>query len=95
VPVLCIHRIEDQFFFDHVEERFTWETRIAGKDLFGMVVPILWRGCSKGCLRFLNEEELEEEGCDMSEGDSEDGVNVVSFDAGELLAFSDDEGMEL
>ena len=36
----------------HVEQRLTWERRIAGLDVGG-AVPVRWRGCQRGCLDFL------------------------------------------
>ena len=36
----------------HAEQRFTWEHRIAGLEVGG-VVPVRWRGCQRGCLDFL------------------------------------------
>jgi hypothetical protein len=82
-------------FVDHIEERFTWETRIGGKEVLGPPVPILWRGCSWRCLSFLDSEDEADENDNTSEGDNDGGVNLVSFDNGQSLAFSDDEGMEL
>lgn len=83
------HGSERRIFVEHVEERFTWETEVAGRDVWGAPVPILWRGCSRGCLDFLDEQGV---GDSMSEVDSEDGIiNVVNF--GSALGFSDDEGM--
>ncbi|KAF7982610.1 hypothetical protein HWV62_27646 [Athelia sp. TMB] len=41
----------------HVEERFTWVDVIAGVSV-GQDVPIKWRGCSKGCLSFLDGDEI-------------------------------------
>lgn len=37
----------------HIEERFTWENKVGGV-LVGGMVPLLWRGCSRGCLGFLD-----------------------------------------
>ncbi|KAF7789069.1 hypothetical protein EIP86_000002, partial [Pleurotus ostreatoroseus] len=42
-------------FVKHAEERYSWEHSIAGCDVdppHG--VPVHWRGCSPGCLRFLD-----------------------------------------
>lgn len=41
-------------FVRHAEERFSWEAVIAGQtvDVDGGI-PVLWRGCSRGCLDFL------------------------------------------
>lgn len=46
-------------FVDHAEERFEWVKDVAEvvvSDLPGGVVPIQWRGCSSGCLDFLEKE---------------------------------------
>lgn len=40
-------------FVNPTEERFEWVTSLAGCDL-PSAVPILWRGCSAGCLDFLD-----------------------------------------
>ena len=37
----------------HVEQRLTWERRVAGLDVGG-AVPVRWRGCQRGCLDFLS-----------------------------------------
>ncbi|KIL69402.1 hypothetical protein M378DRAFT_8056 [Amanita muscaria Koide BX008] len=39
-------------FVVHAEERFTWETRVGNVEV-GERVAIKWRGCSWGCLDFL------------------------------------------
>ncbi|EMD38767.1 hypothetical protein CERSUDRAFT_122337 [Gelatoporia subvermispora B] len=48
-------------FVRHAEERFTWERTVARRDVGaegvpGAGVPVRWRGCSRGCLDFLEEE---------------------------------------
>jgi hypothetical protein len=43
-------------FVEHAEERFEWVTSLAGCQLGG-AVPVLWRGCSAGCLDFLEAED--------------------------------------
>ena len=47
--------LNSRVFTAHAEERYTWEAVVAGVDLgpFGPV-PVLWRGCNQGCLRFLD-----------------------------------------
>jgi hypothetical protein len=46
-------------FVTPAEERYTWETVVAGVDVGGSV-PLKWRGCLCGCLDFLDAEiELE------------------------------------
>ncbi|KAJ6591626.1 hypothetical protein DFH09DRAFT_1137550 [Mycena vulgaris] len=47
-----IHRAS--VFVTPAEERYTWETVVAGVDVGGNV-PLKWRGCSWGCLDFLSE----------------------------------------
>jgi hypothetical protein len=46
------HGPEKKVFVKHVEQRLTWERRIAGLDVGG-AVPVRWRGCQRGCLDFL------------------------------------------
>lgn len=51
-----VHAGERAVFVRHAEERFSWEAVIAGQNT-GVEggVPVLWRGCSQGCLNFLDE----------------------------------------
>lgn len=44
-------------FIGHTEERMTWEREIAGQKVDGDGVPVLWRGCSAGCLDFLGDSK--------------------------------------
>ncbi|KAG6916128.1 hypothetical protein DXG01_008359 [Tephrocybe rancida] len=46
-----------RLFVQHAEERFTWETMVAGVDVGG-AVPVRWRGCQRGCLDFLDPPEV-------------------------------------
>ena len=46
-------------FVRHAEERWTWQEEIAGvrvgaEGVGGVGVPVRWRGCSRGCLAFLD-----------------------------------------
>lgn len=44
-------------FVKHAEERYSWERVIAGCEARSPHgIPIHWRGCSPGCLRFLDME---------------------------------------
>ncbi|KAI0628210.1 hypothetical protein C8Q77DRAFT_1162376 [Trametes polyzona] len=48
-------------FVRPAEERFTWEevvagVRVGGEGFGGSGVPVRWRGCSRGCLAFLDPE---------------------------------------
>ena len=51
-----VHAGKRAVFVRHAEERFEWEHVVAGQDV-GVEggVPVLWRGCSSGCLNFLDE----------------------------------------
>lgn len=42
-------------FLRHVEERYTWESIIAGVSVGGCV-PVRWRGCQWGCLDYLDSD---------------------------------------
>lgn len=42
-------------FFRPLEERITWERTVAGVSIGGEV-PLLWRGCSYGCLDYLDTD---------------------------------------
>ncbi|KAG8215011.1 hypothetical protein J3R82DRAFT_8417 [Butyriboletus roseoflavus] len=44
-------------FVRHATERFSWERRVAGVDVGG-VVPMRWRGCLGTCLDFLDDDEV-------------------------------------
>ncbi|RPD58859.1 hypothetical protein L226DRAFT_555043 [Lentinus tigrinus ALCF2SS1-7] len=61
------HRADDGSWLDrrvpvfvhHAEERWTWQEEIAGVrvgpgGVGGVGVPVRWRGCSRGCLAFLD-----------------------------------------
>ena len=58
----------------HVEQRLTWERRIAGLDVGG-AVPVRWRGCQRGCLDFLCSND--ETKCFVEQDD----VDMVEFQA--------------
>ncbi|KAI0342979.1 hypothetical protein BDW22DRAFT_1428432 [Trametopsis cervina] len=51
-------RDERPAFVRSAEERFVWVRTIAGQPVHEDV-PVLWRGCSRGCLSFLGEEPPE------------------------------------
>lgn len=49
------HADKQAVFVKHAEERLSWERVIAGQNVnVDGGVPVLWRGCSLGCLDFLN-----------------------------------------
>ncbi len=60
------------------EERIEW-VKVSGAD---EEVPILWKGCSPGCLRFLEEADEDEDEAEDTEVDEEDGfgADVLSGD---------------
>jgi len=51
-------KLRPSVFHDSVEERIEWRTDIAGVKLAEMV-PLRWRGCSQGCLAFLERDNAE------------------------------------
>ncbi len=54
-------------FVSHAEERFSWEYEVAGVRVSEREgVPMLWRGCSRGCLAFL--------GADVTSGYATEGA---------------------
>lgn len=59
------HRATRRIFLDSAEERFEWVDIAKAKN-----IPILWLGCSPGCLAFLDEDQQEED--DWPFGDSDD-----------------------
>ncbi|KAJ3788843.1 hypothetical protein GGU10DRAFT_432127 [Lentinula aff. detonsa] len=80
-------------FYQHVEERFTWESVIGGVENMGEV-PVRWRGCGKGCLAFLDEGDGGGGGGVDGDVDVDGGVDVdvnvnvnvdVDFDMGEVV----------
>lgn len=64
--------------------RYTWELRVAGKHL-STAVPVQWRGCSIGCLDFLNVAP----GDNTTTDESDPELVPVSLNKG--FTFSDDE----
>lgn len=89
-------------FVHHAEERFTWEHVIAGCTVGGsngvfrepVGVPVMWRGCSRGCLDFLDGDSGACSGDGWNRQDlhvdigddnhQQDGVQVVQLGAGAL-----------
>ena len=59
-----MHRLLDRhstyrrpIFVNHAEERFSWESEIAGVVIAKEKrIPLKWRGCSKGCLDYLDRD---------------------------------------
>lgn len=55
------HGQEHKKFYVHAEERMTWEKVVAGLHIpCEGGVPIRWRGCSRGCLDFLGDENSDD-----------------------------------
>ena len=93
------HRTK-QVFVRHTEERFSWENTVGGV-LVGGMVPLLWRGCSSGCLRFLDERDKDRsspqqpralvENDNSMDVDDDDSTFVQPLDLGPVgLDFEDD-----
>lgn len=80
-----------RIFIQPAEERHTWERNIAGHQVPFPGIPVLWRGCSPGCLDFLQpadeqkdqptpaEVRIETDGSD-GEDESVQAVDLESFD---------------
>ncbi|EGN95035.1 hypothetical protein SERLA73DRAFT_77050 [Serpula lacrymans var. lacrymans S7.3] len=78
-------------FIKHAEERFTWERVISGVDVGGSV-PVRWRGCLRGCLDFLvqnDENAVEAENSPASGHDADTELNSES-DVDSLMAVDDE-----
>lgn len=90
---LCTPRL----FIQHAEERYTWETMIAGVEVGGSV-PMRWRGCQRGCLNFLepsreNSPSLEQTIDSGQQDEDEDVVKVFQLgmtETGGLEEFGDE-----
>ncbi|KAG8894667.1 hypothetical protein FRB99_001067, partial [Tulasnella sp. 403] len=70
-------------FVDPAEERLEWVQNLAKdvvSDLHGGRVPILWRGCGRGCLDFLDESEPEEFKTRTSGSEGHASVHVLRGD---------------
>ena len=81
-------------FICPAEERYTWERTVAGNRMSFPGIPVLWRGCSPGCLDFLQppEEPKDQEKADQNksaEPEGDEGVQVV-----DLGALDDDDDSE-
>lgn len=72
-------------FFNHAEERITWEKRVAGLEIGGKTgIPIRWRGCSPGCLDYLGPSEGQDDDWDHSmEVDNSELTMIVDSSASE------------
>ncbi|PBK65831.1 hypothetical protein ARMSODRAFT_1087085 [Armillaria solidipes] len=78
-------------FLQHAEERFTWESIVAGFDLGERAkVPVRWRGCQWGCLDYLDGSQGGEEELPTDVLSDEDVVRAIEVGQGQL-DFSDDE----
>lgn len=78
-------------FVGHAEERVTWEGCIAGVKVASEPrIPLLWRGCSRGCLNFLDGQEATgEDGFDdFGTGDSQVDAVIGASDAVSNVQFS-------
>lgn len=67
-----LHEVQVSFLL-HQTERFTWEHSVNGHTV-GTNIPVRWRGCSRGCLDFLEPaQQLEaKDVLQTPAGDSDD-----------------------
>ncbi|KAG9083230.1 hypothetical protein FRC06_004644, partial [Ceratobasidium sp. 370] len=65
-------------FVNPTEERFEWVSSLAGCEL-ASPIPLLWRGCSAGCLDFL--EEPGEGECTRERDEDEEFIEMFSVGA--------------
>jgi len=94
-----------RLFVRHAEERFTWETMIAGVPVSGLV-PARWRGCQWACLDFLDQPDdnkqpamevshvnMSDHGIDVDDGEDIEGVvqpiQLTASQAGGLADFDE------
>ncbi|KAJ7095911.1 hypothetical protein B0H15DRAFT_798352 [Mycena belliarum] len=79
------HATGASVFVAPAEERFTWETVVAGVSVGGDV-PLKWRGCLWGCLDFLGvdaeEPRVDKVVPDMDVDDEQDAATVVRSASG-------------
>lgn len=68
--------LNSRVYVHHAEERFSWEDVIAGipVDTKGGV-PVLWRGCSQGCLRFLDPPDVPDAVDNENPGPEQTGID--------------------
>lgn len=52
-----LHLGKSSCFYEPAEMRYEWVKKINGKDAGGDI-PVEWRGCSRGCLEFLDEPNM-------------------------------------
>lgn len=70
-------------FFQHFEERFTWESIIAGVENLGEI-PVRWRGCERGCLEFLSDHEQAKSTLDSPKPNANTAIVSASEQTGGL-----------
>lgn len=81
-------------FVDHSETRMSWEEVVAGCKV-APAVPVMWRGCLRGCLDFMDVQGSElnkDEDEDILMMDENAFLGGIEFDAGNVeLGFDDGE----
>ncbi|PCH44070.1 hypothetical protein WOLCODRAFT_138767 [Wolfiporia cocos MD-104 SS10] len=80
-------------FVRHAEERVTWRRTVAGRstaDCGPAGAPLLWRGCGRGCLDYLDSEYTDED-AGTPEAGSAAAAAVATNDAGAQAG----EGMDM
>jgi hypothetical protein len=84
-----LHKQRDEptsLFIDPILERFEWINRIGEHPISPPRVPIRWRGCSTGCLNFLEDDGR------VKERGKKNDVQVAGLGPnGERFEFSDEE----
>lgn len=69
------HGLLPSVFVHHAEERFTWETSTPVVATLGGAVAVLWRGCMRGCLDFLEPPRLKAVEVQPPEGDASSALS--------------------
>ncbi|KAK7683415.1 hypothetical protein QCA50_013678 [Cerrena zonata] len=75
-----------RIFVRPAEERHTWERMIAGHHMPFPGVPVLWRGCSRGCLDFLQPIPIDDKDkraglVEKEEVGGDDSVQMVDLES--------------
>ncbi len=82
-------------FVDPAEQRFEWVPTIAGRAVHEDV-PVLWRGCMRGCLDFLDASDLHSQSESRAEEEQGEGgkKGLACGEDGMVLGISEDDGEE-
>ncbi|KAJ7281590.1 hypothetical protein C8J57DRAFT_1298101 [Mycena rebaudengoi] len=72
------HAHRPSVFVTPIETRYTWERTVAGVNVGGSV-PLQWRGCSQGCLDFLDGESDLDADSEAMDVDEEEFTTVLQI----------------